>query len=85
LWVYTTIVDREKLRGSYDPYTKERWERIKKGWNLYKSAMGLEGDLYIQLENQGLFEGEVSRRIEEHRETRKSLIEDYRREIKKDG
>ena len=77
-------MDREKLRGSYDPYTKEQWEKIKRGWDLYKSAMGLEGDLYIQLKNQSLSDGEISKRIGEYRETRKNLIEDYRREIKKD-
>lgn len=78
-------MDREWSKGSYNPYTKEQWEKIKRGWDLYKSAMGLEGDLYIQLKNQGLSEGDISKRIGEHRETRKSLIGDYRKEIKKDG
>lgn len=78
-------MDRDRLKGSYNPYAKEQWEGIKKGWNLYKNAIGLEGDLYIQSKKDGLSEGEISKRIEEHRESRENLMEDYRREIKKDG
>ncbi len=78
-------MDREWSKGSYNPYIKEQWEKIKSGWDLYKSAIGLEGDLYIQLENQGLSEGEISKKIAEYREGREDLIEDYRKEIKKNG
>ena len=78
-------MDRDELKRQYNPYTKEQREKIKKGWTLYKGAIGLEGDLYIQLKNQGLFEGEISKKIGEYRETRKNLIEDYRREIRKNG
>lgn len=78
-------MDREGFRGSYNPYTKEQWEKIKSDWNLYKNAIGLEGNLYAQLKNQGLSEGDISKRIEEYRETRKNLVEDYRKEIGKNG
>ncbi|PIP57444.1 hypothetical protein COX03_03125 [Candidatus Woesebacteria bacterium CG22_combo_CG10-13_8_21_14_all_39_10] len=78
-------MERGELRGSYNPYTKEQWEKIKRGWNLYKSAIGLEGDLFLELKERGLSEGEISEHLDKHRESKQGLVEIYRKEIRRNG
>lgn len=49
---------------------------------MYKSAIGLEGELYLQLKKQLLSEDEIAKKIEEFRESRQGLIENFRKEVK---
>ena len=67
LWVYTTVVNKEWLRGRYNPYTKEQWEKIKFWWDMYKDSVGLEGELYMSLKKTGIGEEMVLKKIEEYR------------------
>lgn len=52
---------------------------------MYKSTFGLEGDLYLELKKQNLSEGEIARRLDEHRKSRESLTESYRKEVGRNG
>lgn len=56
----------ERSESQYNPYTKEQWEKIKFWWDVYKSSVGLEGELYMTLRRTGTSEEKIQEKIEEY-------------------
>ncbi len=52
--------------SQYWPYTKEQWGKISQLWDIYREAVGLEGELYLQLKGKGKNENEISEAINKH-------------------
>jgi hypothetical protein len=60
---------------SYRPYTKQQSARIKEMWTLYKDNIGLEGNICLNLVQDGKDLGEIKKAVEEHRASIKENLE----------
>ncbi|KKP46225.1 MAG: hypothetical protein UR39_C0014G0006 [Candidatus Woesebacteria bacterium GW2011_GWA1_33_30] len=60
---------------SYQPFKRERWQKIKDVWDLYKENVGLEGEIGFKLVQEGRSQSEIDQEIDTHRNKSKNNLE----------
>lgn len=58
--------------------TKERVNIVKTLWSIYRRDVGLDGEIYLELKEEGVDQDSILTAIKKHHEERKENLEVWR-------
>jgi hypothetical protein len=64
-----------ETQPQYSPIPKGQQEMINEMWNIYRTDVGLWGDIYLQFREQGMQEQKIPGMVSEYRKATKGNLD----------